>query len=275
MRPDRPETTDQRETGDRRETGGRGETGHRRGRARASLSLEAVLEGAIAILDESGEPALTIRALAAHLGGGVASIYWYVGSRDELLELATEEVMGRVLTATDPLVNGPDPIACVRSISITLFDELVRRPWFGQFMLRNNGLQTNSMLMFDRIGQQLMRLDLTPKQRFHAVSSIVSYVVGVAIDMAQPPPQEFLDSGLEPSEFLARYADRWRALDSASYPFAHQVADQFATHDDAEVFRSGLDLLLAGLRRQADDGSDAGGSDAGGSDAGAGQPRRP
>lgn len=210
-----------------------------------------MLDGAIAILDESGEPALTIRGLATRLGGGVASIYWYVSSRDELLERATEEVMGRVVGATAELVDGPDPIGNVRAISLALFDELVRRPWFGQFMLRNTGLQPNSMLMFDRIGQQLMRLDLTPKQRFHAVSSIVSYVVGVAIDMAQPPPQEFLDSGMEPSEFLAMYADRWRNLDPVSYPFAHQVADQFATHNDEDVFRSGLDLLLAGLRQQA------------------------
>ena len=225
--------------------------GRRRGRQRASHSLETVLGEAIALLDEGGEPALTFRALAARLGGGVASIYWYVASRDELLERATDEVMGRVLADTDQLVSGPDPLANLRAVSLVLFDELVRRPWFGQFMLRNNGLQPNSMLMFDRMGQQLMRLDLTPKQRFHAASSLISYVVGVAIDMAQPPPQELLDSGLEPAEFLAMYADRWRALDPEDHPFAHQIADEFATHDDKEVFRSGLDLLLAGISLQA------------------------
>ena len=213
--------------------------------------MDAVLDEAIALLDEAGEPALTFRALAARLGGGVASIYWYVGSRDELLVRATEEVMGRVLADTEQLTHGPDPIANVRALALALFDEFVRRPWFGQFMLRNNGLQPNSMAMFDRVGQQVMRLELTPKQRFHAVSSIISYVVGVAVDLAQPPPQEFLDSGLEPSEFLAMYADRWRALDPEDYPFAHQIADEFAVHDDLEVFRSGLDLLLAGLRLQA------------------------
>jgi AcrR family transcriptional regulator len=224
------------------------------GRRRASHSLDAVLDEAIAILDESGEPALTFRALAARLGGGVASIYWYVASRDELLERATEEVMGRVLTDTRQLTDGPDPIDNVRALALALFDEFVRRPWFGQFMLRNSGLQPNSMSMFDRLGQQLMRLQLTPKQRFHAVSSIISYVVGVAVDLAQPPPREFLDSGLAPSEFLAMYADRWRALDEEDYPFAHQVADEFAVHDDLDVFRSGLDLLLAGLRLQAESG---------------------
>lgn len=222
-----------------------------RGRRRASHSLDAVLAEAIAILDEQGEPALTFRALAARLGGGVASIYWYVSSRDELLERVTEEVMGQVLADSEPVTHGPDPIANVRALALTLFDEFVRRPWFGRYMLRNSGLQPNSMLMFDRLGQQLMRLELTPEQRFHAVSSIISYVVGVAVDLAEPPPREFLDSGLAPSEFLAMYADRWRALDEQQYPFAHQVADVFAVHDDLEVFRSGLDLLLAGLRQQA------------------------
>ncbi|TDS80793.1 TetR family transcriptional regulator [Amnibacterium kyonggiense] len=231
-----------------------------RGRQRASHSLDTVLGEAIAILDESGEPALTFRALAARLGGGVASIYWYVSSRDELLEKATEEVMGRVLVETEPLVHGPDPIANVRAIAVALFDEFVRRPWFGQFMLRNSGMQPNSMAMFERLGQQLMRLDLTPRQQFHAVSSIVSYVVGVAADLAEPPPKEFLESGLTRSEFLEVLGQRWRELGPERFPFAHHVAGEMAVHDDLDVFRSGLDLLLDGLRLQAERG--AGASDA-------------
>ena len=221
-------------------------------RRRTPHSLEAVLTEAIALLDEAGEPALTFRALAARLGGGVASIYWYVASRDELLDRATDAVMGQVLTATDDLLDGEDPVATLRAILLTVFDEMIRRPWFGSYMLRNTGLQPNSMRVFDRIGQQLMRLDLTPRQRFHAASSMISYVVGVATDMAQPPPPEFLESGLEPAQFLAMYAERWRALDPEEFPFVHEVADELAIHDDGDVFRSGLDLLLAGLRQQAD-----------------------
>ena len=222
-----------------------------RGRQRASHSLDTVLAEALAILDESGERALTFRALAARLGGGVASIYWYVASRDELLEKVTEEVMGRVLADTEPLTHGSDPIGNVRAVALALFDELVRRPWFGQYMLRNNGLQPNSMAMYERIGQQLLGLDLTPRQRFHAVSSIVSYVVGVAADLAEPPPQEFLDSGMDREGFLGVLADRWRELDPEEFPFAHDAAGEMATHDDLDVFRSGLDLLLDGLRLQA------------------------
>ncbi|GAA4361089.1 TetR/AcrR family transcriptional regulator [Angustibacter luteus] len=221
-------------------------------RRRVSHSMESVLAETIALLDESGESALTFRALAARLGGGVASVYWYVTSKDELLDRATDEVMGRVLVDTEHLSTGPDPIANLRALSLALFDQMVQRPWFGSYMLRNTGLQPNSMQMFERLGQQVMRLDITPKQRFHAVSSVVSYVVGVATDMAQPPPPEFLESGLEPAEFMKMYADRWRALDPDDFPFTHQIAEEFEHHDDGEVFRAGLDLLLAGLRAQAE-----------------------
>jgi AcrR family transcriptional regulator len=220
-------------------------------RRRASHSLESVLGEAIALLDEAGEQALTFRALAARLGGGVGSIYWYVANRDELLDRATDVVMAEVLERVEAIDVAQDPVAVLRAMSLTLFDEMVRRPWFATYMLRNTGLQPHAMRMFDLIGQQVMRLGLTPRDEFHAVSSLLSYVVGVAVDMAQPPPQEFLDSDLEPAEFLAMYADRWRALDPETHPFAHRIADEFAVHDDTEVFRSGLDMFLAGLRERA------------------------
>ena len=85
--------------------------------------------------------------------------------------------MGRVLADTEPLTHGPDPIANARALSLALFDQFVRLPWSAQFMLRNSGLQPNSMSMFDRLGQQLMRLDLTrgsastPCRRSSATSS--------------------------------------------------------------------------------------------------------
>jgi hypothetical protein len=45
-------------------------------------------------------------------------------------------------------------------------------------------------------------------------------------------------------------ADEWRRLDPDAFPFVHSIVDEFAGHDDAEQFRAGLDLLLAGLRLQ-------------------------
>ena len=96
-----------------------------------------------------------------------------------------------------------------------------------------------------------MRLGLTPRECFHAVSAVLGFVVGIAADLGQEPPQEVLDGTTTREEYLARYADQWRELDPETYPFMHHIVEEFAGHDDTEQFRAGLDLLLAGLRLQA------------------------
>nr|AIA14562.1 Bacterial regulatory proteins, tetR family [uncultured bacterium] len=135
--------------------------------------MEAVLTEAVALLDEAGESALTFRALAARLGGGVASIYWYVASRDELLDRATDHVVGQVLAEVEAQPSGDDPIDDLRVIAAMVFEAIVARPWLGAYFMRNSLLQPNSMRLYDRLGQQVLRLDLTPRQQFHAVSAVV------------------------------------------------------------------------------------------------------
>ena len=221
------------------------------GRRRASHSLEAVVAETVAILDESGESALTFRSLAARLGGGVASIYWYVANRDELLDRATDYVLAQALTDTEQFTGDDDPIDNIRAISVTMFDAIAARPWLGMYFMRETGTQPNGLALYERIGQQVLRLGLPPRQSFHAVSAIVGFVIGVAADLGQEPPQEVIDGDVTREEFLARYADEWRALDPVAFPFVHYIVDEFAGHDDADQFRSGLELLLAGLRLQA------------------------
>jgi len=221
-----------------------------RGRRRASHSLEAVLTEAVALLDTSGEQGLTFRALAARLGGGAASIYWYVSSKDELLDRAADHVLADVLAAVEDVGAG-DPVDDLRTIALALFDAIVERPWLGAYFMRDTGVQPNGLRLYERLGQQVLRLELTPRESFHAVSAVVGFVVGTAADMGQQPPEAVLSGEVDRDAYLARYAAQWRALDADEFPFIHHVVDEFAGHDDAEQFRAGLDLILAGLRLQA------------------------
>ncbi len=205
---------------------------------------------AVALLDEAGEPALTFRALADRLGGGVGSIYWYVASKDELLDRAADHVMGDVLRAVDP-IHDDDPIAEVRAIATTVFDTVERRPWLAAYFMTDTEVQPNTLQLYDRIGRPMLRLKLTARQRFHAVSAVTGFVIGTAADLSQRPPPEVVDGSATRDQYLDRIADDWRALDAEAFPFIHQVVEEFATHDDNEQFRAGLDLLLAGLRLQA------------------------
>ena len=221
------------------------------GRRRASHSGEAVISAAVALLDEAGEPALTFRALAARLGGGVASIYWYVSSKDELLDRASDHVLAGVLATTQRAGRSDDPIDDLRVIALALFDAIADRPWLSAYFMRDTGVQPNALALYEQLGQQVLRLELTPRQSFHAVSAVLGFVIGIAADLGQQPPAEVLDGTVSRDEYIGRFADQWRALDPRAFPFVHHIVDEFAGHDDAEQFRAGLDLLLAGLRLQA------------------------
>lgn len=222
-----------------------------RTRSRASHSLESVLAAAVAILDESGAQRLTIRALAARLGGGVASVYWYVSGRDELLDLAADSVLGGVLEAVADIGDG-DPIDNLRTIAVTMFDAIVDRPWLGAYVLRDTATQIHSLQLYELIGEQVMRLELTPRQSFHATSAVVGFVIGTAADMGQEPPEAVVSGEMSKEEYMAGATAQWRALDAARFPYIHHIIDEFDGHDDRDQFIGGLDLLLTGLRLQAE-----------------------
>lgn len=221
-----------------------------RTRSRASHSLESVLAGAVAILDESGPQGLTFRTLATRLGGGVASVYWYVSGRDELLDLAADSVLGGVLQAVAGVGDG-DPIADLRTIAVATFDAVADRPWLGAYLLRDTTKQVNSLQLYELIGEQVMRLELTPRQSFHATSAVVGFVMGTAADMGQELPAAVASGEMSREDYLAGATAQWRALDAVRFPFIHHIVDEFDGHDDRDQFIAGLDLLLAGLRLQA------------------------
>jgi AcrR family transcriptional regulator len=221
------------------------------GRRRAAHSMEAVIAETVALLDEAGDSALTFRALAARLGGGAASIYWYVANKDELLDRASDHVVAQVLLDTQQFHGADDPIDDLRAIAVTLFDAIADRPWLGSYFMRDTEVQPNALALYERLGQQVMRLELTPQQSFHAVSAVMGFVVGIAADLGQKPPAEVTDGSVDRDVYIERFAQQWRSLDPEDFPFVHHIADEFASHDDTEQFRAGLDLLLAGLEPQA------------------------
>ena len=213
--------------------------------------MDAVVTEAVALLDEAGESALTFRALAARLGGGVGSIYWYVSSKEQLLDRATDHVLVGVLADTAAFAGRGDPIEDLRAMAVAFFDAIARRPWLTAYFMRDTDLQPNALTLYERLGQQVLRLGLTPRQSFHAVSAILGYVVGTAADLGQQPPPQVSDGMISRADFISAYAERWRALDPAEFPYVHHIVDEFAVHDDRDQFRAGLELLLAGLRLQA------------------------
>jgi AcrR family transcriptional regulator len=72
-------------------------TGNPRTRpAKAPLSRAAVIAAALALIDEIGYPAVTMRRVAQALDTGPASLYVYVADREELMAAAYDLALARV-----------------------------------------------------------------------------------------------------------------------------------------------------------------------------------
>jgi AcrR family transcriptional regulator len=71
-------------------------------RRRDPLSREAIVDAAIRILDIDGLDGFTMRRVAEALGTAPASLYWHVGSKDGLLDLVFDEVIGEQHIPTPP-----------------------------------------------------------------------------------------------------------------------------------------------------------------------------
>jgi len=72
-------------------------------RRRAPLTREQIVGAALRIVDHEGADALTVRRLGEELNTGSATLYWYISGKDELGELAYDDVMGAITLAP------PDP----------------------------------------------------------------------------------------------------------------------------------------------------------------------
>src|SRR5215472_14479813 len=72
-------------------------------RRRDPITQEVIVVTALRILDSEGLEGLSMRRIAEELDTGAASLYWHVGSKDGLLDLLFDHVIG------EQQVPEPDP----------------------------------------------------------------------------------------------------------------------------------------------------------------------
>src|SRR5262249_47780549 len=65
-------------------------------RSHSALSREQIVRAAIEVADAEGIEAVTMRRIATELGVGTMSLYWHVPTKDNLLELMRDALMGEV-----------------------------------------------------------------------------------------------------------------------------------------------------------------------------------
>lgn len=213
------------------------------------LTRDRVVDAAIELLDAHGEPGLTFRALAHTLGTGHGAIQWHVATKGELLTASTVTVLTRSLDAPAP---GTPPhgarraVDALHAVALGLFDALDAHPWLGS-QLFAVPWQPAMAGLWERIGRCVEELGVPDERLFSAVSTLVSYIVGVGSQNALNA--HVIGANQDRDTFLDAVAARWEATDPADGSVVRRLAAQLRVHDDRAEFLAGIDIIVAGLTR--------------------------
>ncbi|GGY29991.1 TetR/AcrR family transcriptional regulator [Streptomyces djakartensis] len=155
-----------------------GKAHRRRGGGQPSgLDRDRITGATVRLLDAEGLAKFSMRRLAAELNVTAMSVYWYVDTKDDLLELALDAVMGE-MALPDPDAPDADWRDQVRALAGEFRALLVRHPWVSALVGTFLNIGPNN-LAYSRVVQRVMRRTGLPAKRLtSAISAVFQFVYG-------------------------------------------------------------------------------------------------
>jgi AcrR family transcriptional regulator len=216
-------------------------------RRRDPLTQDAVVDAALAMLDTVGLDVLSMRRIARALGTTAGALYWHVGSKDGLLDLVFDRIIG------EQPVPDPDPERWqeqVKEVARTMRATILRHRDVVRLSIGRMPMGPSALRYADRLVALLRAGGLSPQLAVSAHRLLFSIVNGFAIDETgeggQPPADR------PPPEAVAEMTrDYLATLPSDRFPHLAELADLVADDDADQRFELLLDLFVDGLAQRA------------------------
>jgi len=134
----------------------------------AQRNRAEVTAAAVAIADQDGLEAVSMRRVAAELGTGAASLYRYVDTRDELLDLMTDAV------AAEYSLSAPsgDWLADLVSVGEQARAILRRHPWLPPLVITRPVLGPNGLTVLEHVLDVLAPLPADTANKLEAFAML-------------------------------------------------------------------------------------------------------
>jgi AcrR family transcriptional regulator len=246
----REEAHEQRKAGHVQRHRERGTPPPRRDRG---LSRTEIVSTAMTVADAEGPDAISMRRIARELGAGAMSLYWHVGSKEELLDLMLEAIEAEIEVPapsgdwrTD-LGTFAYRIRAAMSRHRWAIDFIGSRPPSGPHDARN---LERLLGLFDGLALDDVRLTMD------ILGTVATYVMGAvtrdAQEMRVQRDQERSEEGMTTEEIRAtREGYRKWFEASGRYPRIVRLMEAGVDPDDPstrdERFQFGLDCVLDGI----------------------------
>lgn len=221
-------------------------------RPRIQLDIHRIVDAAILIADRDGIAAMTMRNVAAELGVGVMSLYWYVPTKNELELLIRERILGE--DVEDERVTG-DLRHDLSQLARAFRAKIRRHPWVLEGWSRVPNYEGTTP---PDLGAELLRhietslrivehlpLDLGAKAGIIAL--VDHYALGFAMDEARGGRAADQERGGSINEQFGT------SVDETEYPLlSRHFARQRDAPDIDTQFERGLQVILDGIEVQVE-----------------------
>jgi len=215
--------------------------------AAARLSKAAVVQRALALADELGLEALTIRRLAQDLGVTPMALYWHFRSKEELLAGLGDQVWAEIDADVDPAADWP---AQLRGLMESLVAVLRGHPSASQLLMAGQKLHGEaSIAVTETALAVLARAGFSPAQASEIARSALW--TGISLVMSETGYEPEL-SAEDRTEKQRRNQIELAMLPAAKYPRLIECAVPMAECDPEFHYRLGIELFISGVKALAD-----------------------
>ena len=210
---------------------------------RKPLSRERVLETAVALADQRGAEALTMRKLAAELGVEAMSLYNHVENKNDLLDGMINLVFGEIEVPPP----GGDWKSELRTRATSTRTALNRHRWAIGEMEGRTDIGPENMRVHEGVLACLGGAGVTVETPSHAYAVQDAYIYGFVLqeaDMSSETPEDF-------AKEAKRQMKEYESIHSDFPNLVEVVGGHVAEHgyDYDTEFLFGLDVILDGLER--------------------------
>jgi AcrR family transcriptional regulator len=211
------------------------------------LSREQIVLAGIAVADQGGVPALTMAAVASHLGPYTAmALYRHVPNKDALIDLMLDQV-----TAEVALPDGAsgDWRARLREIAQSSWEMVMRHRWYAQLVHTRPPLGPHTMRRTEHILEILTRQGATPAQAMTYAALLDQHIFGAALQAVEEHDMHERH-GVSSTDELAAAITATREHVADDYPILSSwMAAPTITSPD-EQFELALTFLLEGIAKR-------------------------
>lgn len=205
---------------------------------RAPLSRDRIVQAAVALADDHGIGAISMRKLGRALGVEAMSLYNHVADKDDLLDGMAD----RITTEFDTPTGGGPWRDEIRRSAISCHAALVRHPWASSVLESRTHPGPARLRYLDSVVGVLRRAGFRPLTIARGLTAIDSHTYGFALQESAWPV-----ATADWPEAAATAMDAYEG----EYPNLTAMAEMAMAVPGEKLldFEFGLDLILDGLER--------------------------